>query len=328
MTGGADTGGRRLRVALFGSPAFALPTLEVLRRAHDLLLVVTQSAKPAGRGLALKQPAVAERALRLAIPLEQPTRLKGNTDFRALLAALDLDVAVTAAYGRILPQDVLDVPRHGFLNVHASLLPKYRGAAPVQRALIEGEPSTGISIMQTEAGLDTGPVRLQVETVIGDDEGASALLERLSLLGASALERALALLAAGELPSEPQDDSAATLAPPLTADDGRIRWSDPQVKVLGRHRGVDMWPGSYFMHSAERVKVPALRAASGGSGNGVGPTGDGAPGEVVALTPETLVVATADAPVELLRVKPAAGREMSARAWANGRDVVRGTRLA
>ncbi len=321
MTAGSTPTARRLRVALFGSPAFALPTLEALRLSHELALVVTQAPKPAGRGLALRQPAAAERALQLGIRLEQPTRLKGNGELRHLLGELDLDIAVTAAYGRILPQDLLDVPRHGFLNVHASLLPKYRGAAPVQRALIEGEESTGITIMQTEAGLDTGPVRLQVETAIGADEGASALLARLSLLGATAITEALRLLAAGSLPSRPQEHAIATHAPPLSAEDGRIRWGERLTRVLARHRGVDMWPGSYFMHGPERVKVPALRAAQGAPAAGE-------PGEVVALTAETVIVATGDAPVELLRVKPAAGREMSARAWANGRGVVRGTRLA
>lgn len=328
----ASVEGRRLRVALFGSPAFAVPTLEALHRDHDLLLVVTQPAKPAGRGLSLKHPAAAVRARELGLALEQPSRLKGDAAFRDLLAGLDLDVAVTAAYGRILPQDLLDVPSHGFLNVHGSLLPKHRGAAPVQRALIAGDAVTGISIMQTEAGLDTGPVRLQVSTEIGEDEGAAALLERLSRLGADALTAALALLAAGDLPSEPQDDSRATLAPPLTVDDGRIRWEDGRAAVLARHRGVDIWPGSYFSHGDERVKVTALRRpegkASDAARRALAELGDAAePGEVLALAAESLVVATGDDPVELLRVKPAAGREMSARAWANGRRLTRGSRL-
>ncbi len=323
---------RRLRVALFGSPAFALPTLEALRREHDLLLVVTQPPKPAGRGLALKHPAAAVRARELGIPLEQPSRLRGNAALEDLLSNLDLDLAVTAAYGRILPQELLDVPRHGFLNVHASLLPKYRGAAPVQRALIAGETLTGISIMQTESGLDTGPVRLQVATEIAEDEGAAALLERLSHLGAAALLQALSLLTAGKLPSEPQDGSLATLAPPLTVEDGRIRWHDGRAAVLARHRGVDLWPGSYFDHAQERVKALALRAPAGKALEAAAraqaaAVGKAEPGEVLALAPESLVVATGDDPLELLRVKPAAGREMSARAWANGRRLTRGSRL-
>lgn len=317
---------RPLRVALFGSPEFALPTLEALRREHELLLVVTQSPKPAGRGLALRQPAAAVRALELGIPLEQPTRLKGNAAIHELLAGLALDVAVTAAYGRILPQSLLDVPRHGFLNVHASLLPKYRGAAPVQRALIAGEKQTGVTIMQTEAGLDTGPIRLQAQTEIGPEEGAAELLERLSHLGAQTLSESLALLAAGRLGSTPQDDAQATLAPPLTVDDGRVRWEDSAAQVLARHRGVELWPGSHFDHQGARVKVTALSAHEPGT---VASTNDETPepGTVVAMQGESLLVATGDVPVALIAVKPAGGREMSARAWANGRGVKRGTRL-
>lgn len=322
---------RPLKVALFGSPDFALPTLETLRREHELALVVTQSPKPAGRGLALREPAAALRAFELGIPVEQPTRLKGNTAFRDLLASLKLDVAVTAAYGRILPQALLDVPRHGFLNVHASLLPKYRGAAPVQRALINGETSTGVTIMQTEAGLDTGPIRLQAATEVGPDEGAVALLERLARLGAATLSEALALLAVGRLGSTPQDDANATHAPPLTVEDGRIRWSEPAAAIVARHRGVEPWPGSHFEHQSARVKVSDLRSAheppppAGGSER---PEADPSqPGTVVSVRGDSLVVATGDGSVELLAVKPAGGRAMSARAWANGRGVKRGTRL-
>ena len=145
---------------MFGSPAFALPVLEALSARHEVVLVVAQPDKPAGRGHKLTPPPVAVRAKELGLRLEQPPRLKRNEEFLELVRNLELDVAITAAYGKILPQALLDIPKHGFLNVHGSLLPKYRGAAPIQWAIINGERETGVSIMQTEAGLDTGPVRL------------------------------------------------------------------------------------------------------------------------------------------------------------------------
>src|SRR5690606_23591340 len=155
----------------------------------------------------------------------------------------DLDVAVTAAYGRILPPAVLSAPRHGALNVHASLLPSYRGAAPVQWAVIEGRRQTGVTIMQTEAGLDTGPVRLQRAVDIGPHEAAAALLARVAPLAAEALSASLELLARGALPSTPHDDDAATLAPLLVAADGQVRWGDPANAIYDRFRGVAAWPG-------------------------------------------------------------------------------------
>src|SRR5690625_3362842 len=156
-----------MRVALFGSPAFALPVLDVLQQEHDLRAVVTQPARPVGRGMKLTDPPLATRARQLGLEVAQPSRLRGNAEFADWLRQLRLDVAVTAAYGRILPADLLDVPTEGFLNVHGSLLPRWRGAAPIQWSLIEGDAETGITIMQTEAGLDTGPIRLQKRVAIG-----------------------------------------------------------------------------------------------------------------------------------------------------------------
>ncbi len=172
-------------MALFGSPIFAVPTLESLARQQHLVLVVTQPDKPAGRGLSVRSPAVAQRARELGLELAQPASLRRNEEFADQLRELDLDVAVTAAYGRILPASLLAIPRHGFLNVHASLLPKYRGAAPVQWALIRGESETGITIMQTDVGLDTGAVRLQRRVKITEDDDARTLLSSLAVLNSS-----------------------------------------------------------------------------------------------------------------------------------------------
>ncbi len=317
---GASPPGARLRVALFGSPAFALPALEALHRRHQVLLVVAQPDKKAGRGLRVASPATAGRARELAIPLAQPARLKGNEDFAARLRRLELDVAVTAAYGKILPASLLAVPRHGFLNVHASLLPKYRGAAPVQWALIHRERETGVSIMRTEAGLDTGPVCLQRTLPIPDGAGASKLMTALADLGADALLEALDALASAELSCHRQDDDLATQAPMLTREDGRIRWQDPAAAVAARHRGVELWPGSHFRFAGDSVKVAELTATSETSGGAE-------PGTVLRSDGAGLLVACGAGSVRLLRVQPPGKRVMAARDWGNGRGVRPGVRL-
>jgi methionyl-tRNA formyltransferase len=320
-------GGRRLRVALFGTPAFALPTLAALHERHDVVLVVAQPDRPAGRGHRLSAPPVAVRARELGLALAQPERLRRDAAFAERLASLGLDVAVTAAYGQILPASLLVVPREGFLNVHASLLPRGRCAAPVQHALIAGDTETGVSIMQTEAGLDTGPVRLARSVPIGPDDDAPALLERLAEIGAEALEAALQLLVAGTLPSHPQDDALATLAPRLTKDDGRIRWHERAERVRDRHRGVAGWPGSW-------ATVPAGATASAGAE----PTtlkihqlrlaaGSGAPGTVLAVDVDGLVVACGEGAVRLTDVQPAGKPRMGASAWAHGARIAQGDHL-
>ena len=314
--------GRRLRVAAFGSPEFALPSIERLAREHDLVLVVSQSDKPAGRGMAPRTPAVAAWARTHGVALAQPERLKANDAFLEQLRELQLDVAVTAAYGKLLPAALLTIPREGVLNVHASLLPRYRGAAPVQRALIDGATETGVTIMQTEAGLDTGPVRHVRRTDIGPDETADTLLARLAELGATALSEALALLARGELPSEPQDHAAATTAPRLTRDDGRIRWGEDADAVLARHRGVTPWPGSWFERSRgaarEVVKVHALAPGA--------PEASGAPGSIVAIDAAGVHVATGRGTV-VLRVLQSPGKpRQDAAAWARGARLAVGGR--
>ncbi len=310
-----------LRVALFGSPGFALPSLEALAERHRLELVVAQPDKRAGRGLRRSSPPTAERARALGVPLLQPARLKGNAAVAERLRDLELDVAVTAAYGKILPAALLSLPRHGFLNVHGSLLPAYRGAAPVQWALIRGEHETGITIMQTEAGLDTGPIRLQRRVPIGADTTAPELLEALAELGARALLEALDLLAAGRLPCDAQDDAQASYAPMLAREDGRIRWADPAADVYARHRGVAGWPGSSFLFDGEPVKVPVLRPAPDVA------TGHEAPGTVLAIEQGALSVACGEGAVALERLQSAGKRALPARDWANGRAVRPGVHL-
>lgn len=316
----------RLRVALFGSPTFALPTLEALHANHDLVLVVSQPDKPAGRGMTVRPPPTAARARELGIELWQPTKLKRDADFLARLAEAELDVGVTAAYGRILPAAVFEAPRHGVLNVHASLLPKYRGAAPIQWALIDGAKETGVSIMQTEAGLDTGPVRLQRRVAIQPHETAPQLMDRLAVVGAEALSEALELLAADALPSRPQDDAAATLAPLLTAEDGHVRWGDTANAIYDRFRGVAAWPGTSFVHDGKRVKVLVMEPVDGADPRSSVPAAT-EPGTVLDIAGQGVAVATGRGALRLQLVKPPGGREMGAFEWANGRRLAVGERL-
>ncbi len=302
-----------MRVALFGSPAFALPVLDALLSSHEVVLVAAQPDKPAGRGNSLTAPPVAARARELGVRLEQPSRLKHNEAFFELMRSLELDVAVTAAYGKILPQTLLDIPKHGFLNVHASLLPNYRGAAPIQWALISGETETGVSIMQTEAGLDTGPVRLVRKLDIDPDDTSLTLFDNLSVLGAGALTDALGQLERNELPSHLQDNTEATHAPMLSKDDGRIRWDAPAAQLYNRYRGVFAWPGSFTAYGGKLLKVPKLSP--------VKTSISGEPGEIVALTPEGITVGCAKGAVLLETVQPAGKPKMRAYDWANGYGV-------
>lgn len=303
---------RRLRLAFFGTPSFALPSLERVAAEHELLLVVAQPDRPAGRGQRLQSPPTVLRARELQLPIAQPERIRRDTEFQQRLAELDLDAAVTAAYGQILPSALLEIPKEGFLNVHASLLPRWRGAAPIQHALIAGDSTTGVCIMQTEAGLDTGPVRLERRCPIDPSDDAATLSERLAALGAEALSEALALLATGALPSHPQDDSQATLAPRLSREDGRIRWGDSSEAIVARHRGVTPWPGSWCRWGEAPLKVHALEACSADR--------TGASGEVLAIDAAGVVVATGTAAAAVrLKVVQAEGRpRMPARDWANG----------
>lgn len=307
-----------MKAVLFGSPAFAVPVLEVLAETVDLVAVVTQPAKPVGRGLKVVQPPLAVRALELGLHLEQPQRVRGNTGFLDWLTSLELDVAVTAAYGKILPASVLEVPREGILNVHASLLPRWRGAAPIQWALIEGDTETGVSIMQTETGVDTGPVRHVRSTAIGPDETAVDLFRRLSLLGAEAIGEALTLLAQGRLPGEPQDDSAASHAPMLVRTDGRVDFSQTALSAYNRYRGVKAWPGSYFPYLNAEVKVHSMKPVHDVTGT---------PGEVLQIDAGGLLVACGEGALLLGELQSPGKRRLPARDWANGAKVRTGHSL-
>jgi len=306
-----------MRVALFGSPGFAATTLQALNQRHKVALVVTQPDKPVGRGHKVTSPPAATEAKQLGLKLEQPKRLKNNEAFHDLIKKLDLDVAVTAAYGKILPKSLLELPRHGFLNVHGSLLPKYRGAAPIQWALINGETETGISIMQTEVGLDTGPVRHVKKLPIKSDDTSLTLFDKLADLGSAAILEALELLEKGELPCESQDENEATHAPMLSKEDGQIDWGKSAEQIHNRFRGVYAWPGSWTIYKGTTLKV-----------HGLEPTlGQGKPGKVITVSKEGIKVAAGEGALLIKTVQPPNKPRMAAHDWANGYAVKGGEHL-
>src|SRR5450755_2652658 len=233
-----------MRVVFLGTPAFAVPTLEALLAAgHEVICVVTQPDRPRGRGRQLSASPVKEAALRHALPVYQPERVRRPEPIQHL-AALAPDAMVVVGYGQIIPQSVIDIPPHGIINVHGSLLPKYRGAGPIQWGIANGETRTGVTTMRIDAGLDTGDMLLRWETEIGAGETALELGERMSIAGADLLVETLVGLENGAVRAEPQDNSIATLAPILKKEDGVIDWNWTAEKVSNRARGFLPWPGA------------------------------------------------------------------------------------
>ncbi len=329
---------QRRGVAFFGSPAWAVPVLQALHQHHQVVLVVTQPDKPAGRGLQLTPCPVAQWAEAQGLRVEKPAKLRKNPDFLALCRTLNLDVAVTAAYGKILPADLLEVPRFGFLNLHPSDLPKYRGPAPVQWTLINGDAETAVCIMQTDLGMDTGPVVAKWRTSVEPDETAVELAGRLRDKGIELLIEAIGNLESLNLTPQP---SAGTHAPMLEKDDGKIVWERTASEIYNRHRGVQPWPGSWFEHQGKRVKVIRMSRveklasppAAGGGGAGQEPSDNNpvnvqpaAPSSVVQIL-DGLTVATGQGCLALLEVQPEGKKPMSALDWARGARIQPGNLL-
>ncbi|WP_373291901.1 methionyl-tRNA formyltransferase [Deinococcus malanensis] len=305
----------RPRVAFFGSPAFALPVLDAIRERFNVVLVVAQPDKPVGRGLKLTPPPVAARATELGLPLAQPAKLRGNAAFETTLRDSGADVAVTCAYGKILPASLLRVPRHGFLNTHTSLLPRYRGAAPIQWALIAGEAVTGTTIMQTDEGMDTGPVVLQQELTIEPAWTSLELADALATQAAGLIVQALEEL--GALRPTAQNEAQATHAPMLVKEDGFVRWRDPAQAIVNRFRGVAAWPQTTAFLSGARLKLGGLSSVEG----------QGQPGEVLRIDEAGLVVAAGSGAVRIETVQPEARKAQPAAVWAQTAGVGAGARF-
>ena len=301
-----------MRVIFYGTPDFARPTLDALLARHHVVTVVTQPDRPAGRGQRLAASAVKRRAEDAGVPVLQPARLR-DPEWPARLAALAADVAVVAAFGQILPQAVLDAPARGSINVHASLLPRYRGAGPIAWSIIRGETETGITTFQMDAGMDTGDMLLREATPIGPEETAGELAARLSEIGARVLLRTLDELDSGSLVPVPQDGRLATLAPRLKKEDGWLRLEEPARALANRVRGTNPWPGAAVMTPAGRLLI--WRAAV------IPHAAAEPPGKLVTSGPGATCIATGDGLLLPTLVQP---ENKKAMAWE---DFLRGARL-
>ena len=308
----------RMRIVFLGTPEFTLPILETCAHVGDLVAVVAQPDRPVGRSGRPQAPPSKRWALERGIPVEQPEKVKQGR-LAAVLSRYAPDVGVVAAYGRILPLDALSAPLHGCLNVHASLLPELRGAAPAQWAVARGYARTGVTIMQMDEGLDTGDIRLQRACKVAPDETGESLLRKLSGRGARVLGVALRRLERGELLRWPQDHSRATHAPLLTREDGRVDFTRTSQELDQRRRGFTPWPGAWTTHAGKVLKILAAVPLE---------TGGREPGEVTASGPAGIDVSCGSGTVwRLLEVQPEGKRPMPTSAYLAGHPVRPGDRL-
>lgn len=304
-----------MRIAFMGTPEFAVPSLErLLADGHQVLAVVTQPDRPAGRGQRLSSPPVKRLAQGFGLPFYQPEEIREEAFYR-ILKDLDLEAIVVVAYGKFLPPEVLEIPKYGCFNVHASLLPKYRGAAPINWAIINGEPQTGITIMEITEQMDRGPILLQRTEGILSTDTAGSLERRLAVLGAEALSEALTLVADGKAPRRPQDEGQASYAPKLKKEDGLILWDQGARAIHNRVRGLSPWPSAYTFFQGLLVKVlesQVLREEGS----------VGRPGTIIeALKGQGLTVATGAGLLLLKRLQPENRRAMEALEFSRGYGV-------
>ncbi len=291
-----------MRIAFMGSPDFAVPALRALHAAgHEIVTAYAQPPRPAGRGQKETPCPVHRAALELGIPVRTPGRVRKNTAEHAAFAALNLDVAVVAAYGLILPRPMLDAPRRGCLNIHASLLPRWRGAGPIQAAILAGDAETGITIMRMEEGLDTGPMLLRQAIPIGPRATTPEIHDALAELGARMIVQALA-----QNPDPvPQPEGGVTYAPKIAKEDGKLDWSQPAIALDRRIRALNPWPGTYSNHGAETLRVLAAEPVAG----------SGAPGTVLDAAP---TVACGEGALRLTRLQRAGRAALPAADFLRG----------
>lgn len=311
-----------MRIVFFGTSEFAVPSLQALHAVgHEVLAVVTQPDKPHGRGMQIAASPVKRAAEQLGLPLLQPRRVRAES-FLARMRELAPEALALAAFGQIIPQGLLDIPPVGPINVHGSLLPKYRGAAPIQRALMAGETEAGVTTMWMDATLDTGDILLASSLPIEDDDTSGTLIPKLADLGAKMLLETLEGLAAGTLVRQPQDHTMATLAPALLPDDGQIRWEETADQIRNRVRGVSPKPGAFAILQGKRVKFWITRVLAEQT--------DAAPGTILRLnkSPAGVAVAAGQGTVLLLtETQPDSGKRMPADAWARGIHLTTGNRF-
>lgn len=310
-----------MNIVFMGTPDFAVPSLHMLlEEGYNIAAVVTQPDRPKGRKRVMTPPPVKELAESRGLPVLQPAKMR-SPEAIAEIAALRPDLIITAAYGQILPKAVLELPRLGCINVHGSLLPKYRGGAPIQRCIMNGEKKTGVTIMYMAEGLDTGDMISRVEVEITDEDTSGTLFEKLSLAGADLLRRTLPRLIAGEITAEPQNDAEATYAPNLTREDERIDWNRSSWETYNQVRGLVPWSGAFTHWNGEVFKVWACRkperTAEGGA----------APGTVLTVGESGIEVKTGDGSLWLTKVQPAGKKAMDVSEFARGSKLTKGTIL-
>jgi methionyl-tRNA formyltransferase len=299
-----------MTLVFLGTPNFAVPTLErIVQAGHRILAVFTQPDRPKGRGGELSQSPVKAAAQNLSLPVHQPERIR-KPDPVEQLKQMQPDAMVVVGYGQIIPQSIIDIPRFGIINVHASLLPKYRGAAPIQWAIANGERSTGVTTMRIDAGLDTGDMLLKWETPIAPEENAVELGQRMSVAGADLLVQTLAGIEAGTIHPEPQDSSQASLAPVLKKEDGEVDWNFAARKISNRARGFLPWPGAYSHFRGQLFHIWKARVAE--------EPAEGAPGRLMPLKRRLLVSAGESSALELIEVQIEGRKRMPVEAFLNG----------
>lgn len=300
-----------MRIIFFGTSSFAVPSLEgLVSRKHTVVLCVTQPDRPRGRGLRLEPSPVKQAAVRLELPLAQPERLT-----RAMCEPLRAELGVAMAYGRLIGRELLTLPAHGMIGVHPSLLPAYRGAAPVAWALLNGEATTGVTIFRLSERLDAGEIMSQRSVPVLPEDHADALTERLARLGAEELLRAVDALAEGRAGFEPQDDSRATFAPKLTKAHGRIDWHAPAESVVRLVRATTPWPGAATAWRGRPLRIWTAAVAE------TAPLRDAAPGTIVQVTPQALMVAAGKGAVVLTEVQLPGRRRMSTKEFLAGHEM-------
>jgi len=303
-----------LRLAFLGTPDFAVPTLaELMAQGHDIAAVYSQPPRPKGRGLALEKGAVHAFAETAGLDVRTPLSLK-SADDQAAFAALGLDVAVVVAYGLLLPKAILEAPRMGCFNLHGSLLPRWRGAAPIQRAVMAGDAETGVMVMQMDEGLDTGPVLMAERMAVGR-QTSGELAERLARLGGDLMVRALGALERGAITAQPQPSDGATYAKKISKDEARIDWSKSAAEIDCLIRGLSPWPGTWSEVKGERLKILFAEPTSG----------KGEPGMVIG---DDLTVSCGDGAVRLLKVQRAGSKAMAADELLKGFALPAGTRFS
>ncbi|MFL6350597.1 MAG: methionyl-tRNA formyltransferase [Bryobacteraceae bacterium] len=298
-----------MRVVFLGTPAFALPSLNALiSSGHQIAAVFTQPDRPKGRGKQLAESPVKSAARAAGLAIYQPERIR-TPETVELLKTLAADVMVVIGYGQIIPQAIIDLPKHGILNVHASLLPKYRGAAPIQWAIANGETQTGVIIMQIDAGLDTGDMLLKASVPIGADETAPQLSARLAALGAGLLSEVLQQIRTESIHREKQNEAEATYAPVLKKEDGLIDWSRPARQIYDRLRGFAPWPGAYTTYRRQQLLVLSAQITEGSGAS---------PGTLQADKGRLFAGCGQNSSLELLEVQLGGKKRISAQAFVNG----------